>query len=143
LRVAPVRLGVDRGDPLRGGDGEVPVEVREEVSAARRLPAELCAEGSGVEGDEHQVAPAREVAAQGLGELGGGGEVDEAVPEVDRGAAVGAGHGRVPPLGGRADLEDEVAVVGEHHPPYHPLTPWRRRATARDKVAGAGPPRAW
>ena len=42
--------------------------------------------GVGVDGEQPEVALAGEVAAEGFGELGGGGEVDVAVGDVDRGA---------------------------------------------------------
>jgi hypothetical protein len=79
--------------------------VGEEVAVARGLPAGGAgAEVLGIDRDEHEVALAGEVAAHRLGELGGRGEVDEAVPEIDRGAGVGVDAGGIAPLRGGATL---------------------------------------
>src|SRR5262249_43856697 len=44
---AAVYFDIERGDLLGEGHQQVPVQVREEVSTARRLPAKLGAEGAG------------------------------------------------------------------------------------------------
>jgi hypothetical protein len=104
----------ERGDVAREGDGELPVEVREEVAAARGLPAEADPEILRINGDEHEVSLAGEVAPQGLSELGARGEVDEAIPDVDIRTAVRACHDGFMPLGRRADFVDPMAIVCEH-----------------------------
>jgi hypothetical protein len=49
-------VDVERGDVARNGDGQLPIEVGEELSAARRLPAEAGAKGIGIHRDEHEGA---------------------------------------------------------------------------------------
>jgi hypothetical protein len=77
-----------------------------ERAAARRLPPQGLAQGLGVHRQDHQVRLAPEVAAGGLRDLAGGGEVDEAVGQVRGRSEEGPrGQGRLP-VATREDLVD-------------------------------------
>ena len=102
--MAPVGPERERPYPSHRVDAERTIEMGEQVASARGLPAEAITKITRSDGDEHEIALAIEVAAQGLGELGARREVDEAVPEVDRRAAVGARCDGIVPLGGGQTL---------------------------------------
>ena len=56
--------------------------MREEIAAAGWLPFERRAERVGVDRDEEQIGFFGEMLRRGLGDLGGGGEMDKAVARV-------------------------------------------------------------
>ncbi len=58
--------------------------MRKQRAAARGLPFQGRAEAVGGEGDQQQVGLPGEMLRGGLADLTGGGEVDEAVGEIDR-----------------------------------------------------------
>src|SRR5205814_6755004 len=112
--------GGDLGDAVRGfgaveregdlgghgGERERAVQVRKEVAAAGRLPAQRGAEGGLVDGEQEQAGTAGEVAGGGLADLGGGGEVDVPVGEVHRRAVEAAGGAGTGPLVGPEQFVD-------------------------------------
>src|SRR4029453_1344079 len=93
------------------------VEVREEVPAARWLPAQGGAEVVGFELQHHQPGLAVEMPARRLLRLGGGGEVDIAVGEIDgRALEPSRGAGGVP-LAAREDLVVSAQAVPAGYSP--------------------------
>ena len=70
-------------DPLRGGHGQLRVEVRKQRAAPRDLPLQLRARRVRVDRDDQEVALTLEVLRGGLADLRRGREVDVAVLEVD------------------------------------------------------------
>lgn len=76
------------------------------------LPPQRLAEVPGVHGQDDQIAHAAEVAAARFRRLGGGGEMDEAVGQVEGRAQVDAGReGVLPGLAGE-DLVDQGQAAG-------------------------------
>ena len=82
----PVRAERERLGPAHRAQRQLAVEMREQRAAARRLPFERRPERVGRDRDEHQVALAGEVFCHGFRDLVGGGKMDVAVGEIDRGA---------------------------------------------------------
>jgi hypothetical protein len=58
--------------------------VREEIAAARGLPAQRLTQVVGLDLQHHQVGLSGEVLARRLLRLSGGREVDEAVAQIER-----------------------------------------------------------
>ena len=69
----------DRGDRA---DIEFAIEMRKQLVVARALPAQGVAERVGIDGDQEQPGLAEIMLPRRLGDLGGGGEMDEAVAQV-------------------------------------------------------------
>jgi len=69
---------------------EFAIEMREQLVIARPLPAQRVAERVGIDRDQKQAGLAELVLARGLGDLGCGGKMDEAVACVVRTAPVQA-----------------------------------------------------
>ena len=67
---------------------ERPVEMREERSAARRLETQGLPERLGADGDQEEIAPPSEMLRRRLGKLFGGREMNEAVAQIRRRAAI-------------------------------------------------------
>src|SRR5690348_10909381 len=80
----------------------------EQRAAARRLPLELVAEHFGLDRDQDEVALAAEMLGCGLSGLLGGGEMNEPIAVVDRGATIDTGAFGVAPLRRGANLVDEA-----------------------------------
>ncbi len=86
--IRPERQRFDAGD---GGKLERAVEMRKQRAAARGLPSQRLAEPRGIDADQQQIALAGEMLGRRFGELRGGGEMNEAVAQVGRGAGKAAG----------------------------------------------------
>ncbi len=82
------------GDGRVGDDGapsERPVEMRKMLAATGDFPFQGVAELGEVDGGDDEISLAGEMFCNGFGDLGGGGEVDVAIREVDGGAGEAAG----------------------------------------------------
>ena len=84
--VPPVRPQRESFHHLHRVQVKLAVEVREQRSAARRLPPQPVPETACLDGDEEQIALAKEVLLCRFNHLGGGGKMDEAVAAIDRAA---------------------------------------------------------
>src|SRR5690606_1068250 len=84
------------------------VEMREEVAAAARLPAQRRPQRRGIDGDKQQIVPSGEMPRRRLGELCGGREMDVAVAPVDIGAVETARRLGFGPCPRRGDLVDRL-----------------------------------
>ena len=81
--------------------------MREKLAAARWFPFQGRAEAGLVEGHQHEVAFGGEPFRRGFRHLGGGGEVDVAVGQIDRRAKSFPGGTEGIPFGAAEDLEDQ------------------------------------
>jgi hypothetical protein len=104
--VTPAGTQRQRFDPPHGGERQHPVEVREQVAASRHLPFQRAVERLRIDRHHHQVGGAGEMPLRGLADLRRGREMDEAVADVDGGAAKVAGALGRAPLGRPADFVD-------------------------------------
>ncbi len=83
------------------------IEMGKERPAARGFPFEGLAKGIGLKPEEDQPVFAREMLGGGLPDLLGGGEMHEAVGDIDRRAKSGAGGAQVRPFGRAENLENQ------------------------------------
>ena len=104
--VAAVGAERQRLDPQHGVERQRAIEMRKQRTAARGLPPQGRAERPGVDRDQHQVGGAGEMLGGGLGDLRRGGEMDEAVARIDRGAAKAPLALGLAPQRGGADFID-------------------------------------
>jgi hypothetical protein len=131
-RPATLDLIRERPRPAYRAQRQRGIEVRENIAAAGALPFELCAQCVRIDGDQDQVGLPGKMLCRGLGKLGRGGKMNEAVTRVD-GRSVKLTSGLSgPPQGLFADF------VNRHHQsaPNSPL----RAISARyrmDKFGGA------
>ena len=99
-------------DPAHSRQGERPVKVGKQRTAARGFPLQRRAEGFGVDGQQDQPILAGAVlGGRGL-DLGGGGKVDETVGPVLGGARIAPAGLRFGPLVLAADMEDHFVLHG-------------------------------
>jgi len=80
------------------------IKVRKQRAAARALPFQRGAKPVAVDADEDEIARAGEMPGRRFGDLRGGGEVNEAVGKIDRGAAKYAAALGLPPQRGGTDF---------------------------------------
>jgi hypothetical protein len=85
---------------------EFAIQMRKQRAATRRLPFQFVAEGSRVNGNQHQVTLTREMFCRRFSRLIGGGEMDKTVTAIDRRTAVHPCALGLAPFGNRADLEN-------------------------------------
>ena len=72
-----------RVDTNHRGKLQLPIKMRKQRAAARRLPFQSVAQAGGVDAQQHKIALAGEMFRRGFGRLFGAGEMDEAVLHVD------------------------------------------------------------
>src|SRR5690606_36592318 len=84
------------------------VEMREEITAAGGLELQRLAESRAIDGEQHQVLDAGKMQPCGLAGLGGGGEMDVAILQIDRRAVEDASFPRGLPQSCRNDLVDDI-----------------------------------
>ena len=82
--VASVGTERQRLHPRHRGKRQVAIKMWKQRAAARGLPFQPLAQAGGIDRDQQQIALAGEVLGGGLVGLFGGGEMDEAVAEIDR-----------------------------------------------------------
>src|SRR5262245_32526247 len=82
--------------------------MRKQLIIAGRLPAQCLAERIRIHRDQEQSGLSEEMLARGLGDLGGGGEMDVAVPGIIGAAAVDALPFGLAPGRSRADFVDHA-----------------------------------
>src|SRR6185437_4313575 len=110
IAVGPRPHVEDRGD---GADIEFAIEMGEQFVIARALPAQGAAERIDIDGDQEQAGLAEIMLPRRLRDLGGGGEMNEAVAQVVRTAPVNALPFGLAPGRGRADFVDRGHGVAD------------------------------
>lgn len=90
------------------------VEMGKERAATRGFPFERLTERVGLEPEEEEIVFSREMLGSGLGHLIGGGEMHEAVGDIDWRTKSGAGVAQGRPFGGAENLENQHGV--DMHP---------------------------
>jgi hypothetical protein len=110
IAVGPRPHVEDRGD---GANIEFAIEMGEQFVIARALPAQGAAERIDIDGDQEQAGLAEIMLPRRLRDLGGGGEMNEAVAQVVRTAPVNALPFGLAPGRGRADFLDRGHGVAD------------------------------